>query len=57
MLKIVTYKIGNKRLIPEGQNYVFCTKIIDTLYVLNSIFQWHISKGELELMYETGIGS
>jgi len=57
MLKIVTNKIGRKRVIPEGENYVFCTTIIDTLYVINSIFQRHISKGELELMYEPGIGS
>ena len=53
MFKIVTYKIGYKRVIPEGENYVFCTTIIDTLYVINSIFQWHISKGKL--MYERGI--
>ena len=55
MLKIVTYKIGNRGVIPEGQNYVFCTTIIDTFYVINSIFQRHISKGEL--IYERGIGS
>ena len=57
MLKIVTYKIGNKGVIPEGENYLFCIKIIDTLYVLNSIFQPHNSKGELKLMYEPGIES
>ena len=57
MSKIVTYKIDNKRVIPEGENYAFCTKMINTLYAINSIFQRHISNDELELMSEPGIGS
>ena len=53
MLKIVTNKIGSKRVIPEGENYVFCTTRIETLYVINSIFQPTHFKGRAGINVRT----